>query len=306
MNVEDNLSRFAVLLLAFGGPRSLPEVPQFLERLLGEKPSPAQIEGLQRRYQAIGNASPLPEMTMRQARALEGELKKRRKHLPVYCGMRYSQPLIAETLAEIKKEEISRIILISLSPYTSEGHYAEAKRAVATWNVRVDLIQVADWHNHPGLCAAWANRINDTFRRIPEEKGKIPIVFTAHSLPLDVASNSLYVKQLEETIVGIIQRLGPVRWHLAFQSKGRGGAAWLGPEPEAVLSGLSQKGFRKALICPIGFISDHLETLYDLDIVLKGWAAEQRIEVIRTPCLNDAPELIEALSQMVEKALEKR
>jgi ferrochelatase len=306
MNAEGNFSRSAVLLLAFGGPRSLAEVPLFLERLLGEKPVPAQIEGLQRRYQAIGNTSPLPEMTVRQAGALEGELKRRGKTLPVYCGMRYSQPLIAETLEKIKKEDISRIILISLSPYTSEGYYAEAKRLTATWDKRAKLVPVADWHVHPGLCAAWAVKINDAIERIGEKKEAIPVIFTAHSLPPDSVARTPYVKQLEETIEGILFIIGPMRWRLAFQSKGRGEGEWLRPEPEAVLTGLSLEGFRTALICPIGFISDHLETLYDLDIALKGWAGEQGIDVIRTPCLNDAPELIEVFVQLVEEALEER
>ena len=308
MKEEDDLSRFAIMLLAFGGPRSLAEVALFLERLMGKKPSSEQIEGLERRYQAIGGASPLPEMTMRQARALEAELKKRGNPLPTYCGMRYSRPLIAETLEEIKKEGGTKIILITLSPYrspyTSENYYAEVKRTVARWDKRAEIVQVHDWYAHPSLCAAWAKKVNDTFRRIPDEKKRIPVIFTAHSLPLDCATVSPYVRQLEETIEGIIPITGPVRWHLAFQSRGRGKGEWLGPDPETCLTGLSKEGFRKALICPIGFISDHLETLYDLDIALKEWANERRIEIIRTPCLNDAPELIEVLVQLVEGALE--
>ena len=134
----------------------------------------------------------------------------------------------------------------------------------------------------------------------------ITVIFTAHNLLRDCAFGSPYVKQLEETIKGIISITGPVRWHLALQSRGRGGGAWLGPEPEAVLTGLFREGSQKALICPIGFISDHLETLYDLDISLKEWGDKQGIEVIRTPCLNDAPELIEVLVQLVEEALEGR
>ncbi|MCJ7664334.1 MAG: ferrochelatase, partial [Desulfobacterales bacterium] len=138
MKEEGDLSRTAIMLLAFGGPRSMDEVVPFLERLMGKKPSPKQIEGLQSRYQAIGNASPLPEMTLRQARALEKALKGKGKTLPVFVGMRYSQPLIDETLEEVRKRGMSRIILISLSPYhssfTTEGYYNEVKRVVAAWN----------------------------------------------------------------------------------------------------------------------------------------------------------------------------
>jgi ferrochelatase len=309
MHTEADLSRTAVLLLAFGGPRSVDEVGPFLERLLGRKPSPGQIEGLKRRYQAIGGASPLPEMTLRQARALEQKLRKEGKPVPVYCGMRYSRPLIAEALEEIAKEGISRLILISLSPYrsafSSEGYYAEVKRILAHGGESMDLIAVDDWHALPGLCAAWAAKINAAIGSMGESKAEMAVIFTAHSLPKESASLSPYEGQLEETITGIIHITGPLRWHLAFQSQAGARGKWLGPEPEQILGDLIKEGFQRALICPIGFISDHLETLYDLDIALKAWADEQGIEIIRTPCLNDAPELIEVLVQLVEGVLER-
>ena len=307
---EGDRSRTAVLLLAFGGPRSVDEVGPFMERLMGKDPSPTQIEGLQQRYRAIGGASPLPEMTMRQARALEGALKQEGRPLPVFWGMRYGRPLIAETLEDIRGGGISRVILISLSPYrstySSEGYYAEVKRTVAAWSEGMKLLEADDWHAHPGLCMAWAAKITQAIGKMGEGKDEIPVVFTAHSLPHDVASHSPYQQQLEETIEGIIKITGPLRRHLAFQSRGRGGGEWLGPEPEQILEDLSQEGYQKALICPIGFIADHLETLYDLDIALTAWADKKGIEIIRTPCLNDAPALIETLVELVEGALEKQ
>jgi ferrochelatase len=309
MTTGGDLSQTAVLLLAFGGPRSMDEVGPFMERLMGKSPSPQQIEGLKQRYQAIGGASPLPEMTMRQARALEGALKGEEKPLPVFVGMRYAHPLIAGALEEIRKKGISRIILISLSPYrstySSEGYYAEVRQTVAAWNEGVELIEADDWHAHPGLCAAWASKIGKATASRGERKAEISVIFTAHSLPKDVAASAPYHKQLEETIKGIIKIIGPLPWHLAFQSRGREGE-WLGPEPEKVLEDLIKEGFQKALICPIGFISDHLETLYDLDIALTAWADKKGIEIIRTPCLNDAPELIGVLVHLVEKALERQ
>lgn len=310
MKKEGDLSRSAIMLLAFGGPRSLDEVAPFMEQLMGKKPSSEQIEGLQRRYQAIGGASPLPETTMRQARALEKALKKKGKPLPVFVGMRYGHPLIAEILEEIRKRGISRIILVSLSPYrtafSSEGYYNEVKRIVAGWSERMDLIEVDDWHALPSLCAAWAAKITEAIGKIGARKDEIPVVFTAHSLPQEVAAGTPYVRQLEETIAGIICFTGPVRWRLAFQSRGRGSEAWLGPEPETILKELAEQGCHKALLCPIGFIADHLETLYDLDIVLKAWADKQGIEIVRTSCLNDAPELLEVIVKLVEEALKKK
>jgi protoporphyrin/coproporphyrin ferrochelatase len=308
MKKEGDLSRSAIMLLAFGGPRSLDEVAAFVERLTGKKPSPVQIEGLQGRYQAIGGGSPLPETTMRQARALEKVLQKKGKPLPIFVGMRYSHPLIAEALEEIRKRGITGLILISLSPYrtafASEGYYDEVKRIVAGWSERMELIEVDDWHALPALCAAWAAKIAEMAGSISARDKEIPVIFTAHSLPQEVAAGSSYVRQLEETIEGIIHITGPLRWRLAFQSRSRGGGAWLGPEPETCLEELAAEGHHKALICPIGFIADHLETLYDLDIVLKAWAHKRGIEIARTSCLNDAPELIEVICQLVEEAVE--
>jgi ferrochelatase len=310
MHAEADLSRTAVLLLAFGGPRSVDEVGPFLQKLLGREPSPQHIERLQKRYQAIGGASPLPEMTLRQARALEQGLKKKERPVPVYCGMRYSRPLIAEALEELAKEGFSRLILFSLSPYrsafSSEGYYAEVKQITTQWEEKMDLIEVDDWHAHPGLCAAWAVMIDEAIGDIGEKKDEIPVIFTAHSLPKDVASVSPYEGQLKESIKGITNITGPLRWQLAFQSRAGERENWLGPETETILEELMKKGVHKALICPIGFITDHLETLYDLDIALKAWADEQGIEIIRAPCLNDAPELIEVLIQLVEGALSKQ
>lgn len=308
MKKEGDLSRSAIMLLAFGGPHSLDEVAPFMEQLIGKKPSSEQMKGLLQRYQAIGGASPLPETTMRQARALEKALKEKGRPLPIFVGMRYSQPLITETLEEIRKRGITRTILVSLSPYrsvfSSEGYYDEVKRVVAGWSERMELIEVDDWHALPSVCAAWAAKIAEAIGRTDEKKEEIPVIFTAHSLPQAVAADTPYVRQLEETIAGIIRFTGPLRWRLAFQSRGRGGGAWLEPDPETCLEGFTAEGHHKALICPIGFVADHLETLYDLDIVLKAWADKQGIEIIRASCLNDAPVLIEVICQLVEGALE--
>jgi ferrochelatase len=310
MKKKGDLSRSAILLLAFGGPRSLDEVAAFVERLTGKKPSPQLVEGLQRRYQAIGGASPLPAVTMRQARAVEKRLKAKGMALAVFVGMRYSQPLIAETLEDIRKQGITRLILISLAPYrtafASEGYYDEVKRIVAAWKERIELVEIGDWHASPALCRAWAARIAETIGKMGVAKETIPALFTAHSLPEEVAVRSSYVRQLEETIAGIIRNTGLLHWRLAFQSRGRGEEAWLKPEPEQCLEAFAAEGYQRALICPIGFIADHLETLYDLDIGLKAWADKRGIEITRMPCLNDAPVLIEILSELVKGALEEK
>jgi ferrochelatase len=309
MEEKRNLRPTAVLLLAFGGPRTLDEVDWFLEQLLDEKPLGLQSGRLKMRYRSIGGSSPLPEITLRQARALQERLKEKNLPFKVYVGMRYGHPLISEALEEIKKQKVSRIILVSLSPYhspfTSEGYYREAKSIIVSWKEEVDSIQVNDWYKHPFLIQAWANNINKILKEISKEKEELPVLFTAHSLPQEMASSVPYVGQLRETIQGIISLAGPLEWQLAFQSRGRRGT-WLGPDPETILKKLYQNGYHKVLIVPVGFISDHLETLYDLDISLKDWASSRNMNIIRVACLNDSPELIETLAQLVEGALKEQ
>lgn len=306
MKGADTSPDTAVLLLTFGGPHSLDEIEWFLEQLMGKPPSPEHVKDLQSRYRSIGGSSPLPEITDRQARVLEERLHERGQSLSVYVGMRYEHPLIAETLGEIRKKGISRLILLSLSPYhspfTSEGYYDEVRNVIATWDEGMKLVQVYDWHDHPFLCAAWADQVKKALR----DMGKAsPVIFTAHSLPMELVVHAPYVGQLEETVRGIIKLTGPLPWQLAFQSRGRGGD-WLGPEPETVLERLLREGHQEVVITPIGFITDHLETLYDLDISLKGWAGARGIRINRVPCLNDSPGLIETLVQLVEGALKSQ
>jgi len=309
MEEKRNLRPTAVLLLAFGGPRTIDEVDWFLKQLLGVKSLGLQSERFKMRYRSIGGSSPLPEITLRQARALQERLKEKNLHLNVYVGMRYGHPLISEALEEIKKQKVSRIILVSLSPYhspfTSEGYYREAKRIIVSWEEEIDSIQVNDWYKHPFLIKAWANNINKILKEISEGKEELPVLFTAHSLPQEMASSAPYVGQLRETIQGIISLTGPLEWQLVFQSRGRGGT-WLGPDPETILKKLYKNGYHKVLIVPVGFISDHLETLYDLDISLKDWASSRNMNIIRVACLNDSPELIETLAQLVKGALKKK
>lgn len=293
--------RNAVLLLAFGGPRSLDEIPEFLKLLMGRSPTLEQLAEVRRRYEAIGGRSPLPATTMRQQALLEEALAAKGIPLPISVGMRYTQPLIPDALQELKSEGAETVVLIPLtpyrSPYTSEGLYEEAKQAATSLGLRT--IEPPDWQRHPLLCAAWAKKIQEG-----KKDGDIPILFTAHSLPELVANRYNYQRQLEETIAGILAITGPLPWRLAFQSQ-RKGEKWLGPCPEEVLQDLFKKGGGQVLVVPIGFITDHLETLYDIDIQLKDWGKVVGIEVIRVPCLNEAPELIALLCDLVERGLEK-
>ena len=304
-----NFSRTAALLLAFGGPQALHEVGSFLEEVLGRKPSPHQIKTLKARYQLIGGSSPLPQITLRQGRALQNKLQQGGLPLVVHVAMRFGRPSIAEAVQTIAEQKVYRIILVSLSPYrspfTSEGYYREVRDVVAKHHEGVDLLQVADWYDHPCLAAAWAQQMERTSGNLRKEQAVLPVIFTAHSLPQKATTDYPYVTQIEQTIARIVDIAGTLPWRLAFQSRGRGKGPWLGPDPEVVLEELRQVGYRSVLVVPVGFVTDHLETLYDLDVSLKQWAQARRMDIVRVPCLNDAPELIETLAQVVTETLEQ-
>jgi len=204
------------------------------------------------------------------------------------------------------QDKISRVVMCSLSPYrspyTSEGYYQEARRISYQKGV-LNVVEINPWYAHPSLWAAWAEHLRRDSNGVEISLVNTPVLFTAHSLPLAIAASCRYVDQLRATIEGILTLMGPFTWHLAFQSRGREGAQWLTPTPEAVLEQLHDQGHRKTVVIPIGFVTDHLETLYDLDIILGRWARSRGQEITRVPCFNDRPYFISALADVVTDRL---
>ncbi len=198
----------AVLLLAFGGPESLDEIPQFLANLTGRPPSPALVESVAEKYRLVGGRSPLPEATRAQARALEERLRAEGDPLPVYVGMRYARPSIAEALQMMAGAGIARAAAVSLAPYrarVSTGAYEDEVRAALERMEPARRPQVTfarDWHLHPGFIAALAERLEEGLARFPEERrAAVPVIFSAHSLPVaHVRAGDPYVEQIQATI----------------------------------------------------------------------------------------------------------
>jgi ferrochelatase len=299
----------ALLLLAFGGPRSLEEVELFLTRLFRDRrPSPEQVGRIKERYRLIGGSSPLPEITRAQARSLEEKLNQKGYSFKSYVGMRYGHPLIEETLGEILRDGFRGVVAIPMAPFrsgASTGAYVEeVDRVLQTMDKGLEVSFVEGWSSAPLFIDAVKERIEEGLVEFPPEAGKaVHLVFTAHSLPKTVVEGTPYVKDMEESVRRVLERVGPLPWHVAFQSKGGGPGEWIGPDVESILTDLSGKEIRGVLIVPIGFVSDHIEILYDIDIAFRKKAESLGIVLKRTRSLNTSERFIEALAGAVESHL---
>lgn len=297
--------QITVLLLAFGGPGDMDSVEPFLRNVLPGRPiTPDLLQRVKNRYSLIGGRSPLTEITLRQAKLLEERLGDRFK---VYVGMRHWHPFIKDTVKKIKEDGFSDVIAIPMAAQTSKagtGGYIDALNK-ALEEVSGLNAKVADpWHRNPLYISAVAETVRDALKYFTEEKRKdVQVIFSAHSLPKRTVEGDPYETQMKETIDGLLQTLGLLNWRLAYQSKGQAPGEWLGPEVETVMEYLAREGKKDVLIVPIGFVCDHVETLYDIDILFKKKAVELGMNFKRAASLNDSTLFIDALADIVMKNL---
>jgi protoporphyrin/coproporphyrin ferrochelatase len=295
------MSHTAIILIALGGPRSLDEVGPFITAFMGKPAPPPIVTAVVERYKQIGCKSPLPELVQAQAKALQKELGKGSS---VYEGFRYSQPSIAESFEKAVKNGASRIIGLSLSPF---------ENTITTGAYRTEFEQsgvikktfIPSWHDNKLFIKAWQEEVSNGLKRISKDKcDDTAIIFTSHSIPVRyITAGDPYQKQIEETVNLVVQGLDLKHWRIAWQSKGaRATEPWLEPEVEAVLDEIAQKGFKNVLEVPIGFTCDHLETLYDIDIVHREHAKKLGLAFERAESLNTSSMFIKALANVVERA----
>jgi ferrochelatase len=301
----------ALLLLAFGGPRSLDEVELFLTRLFrGRKPSPEQLERVKERYRLIGGSSPLHEITWGQAKVLEKKLNHKDYTFKSYVGMRYGLPFIEQTLKEILRDGIREVIAIPMAPFRSRAstgaYIEEVNRVQKNLGEGMEISFIEGWHLHPLFLEAVREKVREGLMEFPsEERKRVHLIFTAHSLPKTIIENDLYVNDFEASVKGVLGKMEPLPWHIAFQSKGGGPEEWVGPDVESILKELSQDKVREVLIVPIGFVSDHIEVLYDIDILYREKAESMGMVLKRTASLNFSERFIEALSRIVEEHIKR-
>jgi protoporphyrin/coproporphyrin ferrochelatase len=292
--------RTAVLLLAHGTADSVEDIPEFMRHVTGGRPvSQTVIEEVQHRYSLIGH-SPMNEITARQ-----GELLSRELQLPVYVGMRNWKPFIPDVVKKISSDGIARVIAICLAPQnsrTSVGLYRKAVDGPEGPPFALDFVE--SWHDHPLLIEAFVEKIKSGRTQASLEAGaKLPVIFTAHSVPeRTIAEGDPYEAQTRETGESVAREaeLQPEEWKFAFQSQGMSGGAWLGPTVEETILELKAQGHTGIFVQPIGFLCDHVEVLYDIDIGFQEFAKKHDLRLWRADSLNDSPKLIAALVDIVK------
>ncbi|MBI2956195.1 MAG: ferrochelatase [Acidobacteria bacterium] len=301
MNENSRPNDWGVLLLAHGAPDKLEDIPEFLLQVRGGRPlPPSAVEEITRRYALIGGGSPLLAHTRRQAEALAPRLK-----LPVYVGMRNWHPFIAEAVERIACDAICRLLVICLAPHNSRTSIGLYRNALDEALTRIEappkVTFIEDWHTEPFLIQAFAEKLRSVLTDAREAAGRdVPVILTAHSVPeRTIAAGDPYDQQVRETAARVAETAGCQLWSSAYQSQGMTGEPWLGPTVESVLEELAGAGHRHVIVAPVGFLCDHVEVLYDIDIALKDYARTKGLRLWRTESLNDSPLLIEALASLV-------
>lgn len=325
------MSRSGVLLTAFGGPRTLDEVGPFIATMTGREPSEATVARSREKYERIGGGSPLPEIAERIAVAIEVEIAARAPGVNVRLGMRYASPSIAETLSELVATGVDTVIALSLSPFEAEittKAYREAVSQAAAL-AGCAVIEAPGYHLHGGFVESHAAGLRDALRSLEAERPLV--VMTAHSLPCDETSrDDTYVRQLRESASAVAvaaalrepsepSQVGlwtvPMEtlwaensvdappWITAYQSRGYRACEWLEPELETVIEAAAGAGFDAVVVAPVGFVTDHMETLYDLDIVAREAASSAGLAYARAAVPNDDPRMIAAFAEVVLSVL---
>ena len=303
--MRSGLDDTAILLMAYGTPTEESEIePYLIDIRRGRKSSADQIEDLKRRYREIGGRSPLLEVTKAQAFELQRRLQANEIKVPVYYGMKHWHPYISETVREILKLGAHRIVSLVLAPHYSRlsvgGYRVLLETALASSrDIKIDFVE--SWYDNPLFQAAMTEKVINGLKGFPQS-GEISVLFTAHSLPERIiAEGDPYSSQLLESCRTIAKLACIERWSFAYQSAGRTGEKWLGPDIREVLEGTASNS--KVLVVPIGFVADHLEILYDIDVEAQAFAKSRDILLHRTESLNTSRSFIAALADIVSNRL---
>ena len=298
-------AKTAVLLLAHGSPENPDQIPEFLRYVTGGRPLPPQVvEEIRHRYSLIG-FSPLTCWTLLQADQLSRLLE-----LPVFAGMRNWKPFIGDAVGAISAQKFERVIAICLAPQNSRTSVGLYRRAVTGENtLPFELDFVDEWHDQPLLAKAFAENLHAGLEKANAEYGgTLPIIFTAHSVPQrTIADGDPYEAQSKETAALVAKEAGlsDDTWAFAFQSQGMSGGAWIGPTVEETILDFKAKEHRGVFIQPVGFLCDHVEVLYDIDIAFRGFATKQRLGLWRAESLNGSKTLTAALADLVRSRVKE-
>ena len=317
------MAKQAVLLLAHGTPETVEQIPEYLRNVVSGRPLPQQvIEEIQHRYSLIGR-SPLTELTQEQGRIVEAELAAAGQPVRVYVGMRNWRPYIPDVVRQMREDGVQEAAVICMAPQnsrTSVGLYRRAVQAEAG-SLRIDFTE--GWAQHPLLIEAFAERLRPVLSKFTAEVGHpVPVLFTAHSVPCrtiqtPAASEGLprlwpgegadpYAQEAKHTAALVAACVPQVSsWFFAFQSQGASGGPWIGPTVEQTLDAVAASGVKALLLQPIGFLCDHVEILYDVDIAFREYAAKLGIRLERPESLNGSVTLAKAVAELAQQGLSR-
>lgn len=302
---------YGALVMAYGGPNSIADVEPYLLDVRGFRPTPpAIVAEVRARYAAIGGRSPIREQTEAQSRALAAALTNGRGSVyPVAVGMRHWEPRIPAALAQLRDAGVRRAVGLVMAPHYSRLSIELYFKQIEAADQDLEIAPIQEWHLLPEYLQALATRIAAALERFPKAvRPTVPIVYTAHSLPERILTwQDPYPAQLAATVAALRDLVGPDRpQRLAYQSAAMTPESWLGPDAGAVIEELAAAGHRHVLIAPIGFTTEHVEILYDVDIVLQQRARELGVQLERIAMVGDDATMVAGLARLVRQAAEQR
>ncbi len=300
----------SIIMIAYGGPEKPDDIRPYLKNVASGRPIPPErVEEVAHHYELIGGRSPINELTFKQAKGLEDFLKKRGHELPVFVGMRNWHPFLSDTIRKMGENGVRWALGIIMATHQCDASWERYQRdvdeAMKETGVKLEIQYTPSLFDHPLFIEASADLILEKFKEIPEtERENTFLVFTAHSIPIPMAEESPYVKQLETSCRLIAGRIGHKLWTLCYQSRsGRPTDPWLEPDVCEVIRKLGADGVRYIVIQPVGFLCDHVEVLFDIGIEAAEAAEKAGVHLIRAETVNDHPKFIQAMADVVERHL---
>lgn len=299
------MAQHHLLIMAYGGPDSMEDVRPYLLDVRHHRPTSEEIfQEVEERYQLIGGRSPILELTEAQGKGIEAKLNESApegESWKVWFGMRHWHPYIAETIAEMKQAGVEKFVTLVMAPHFSAMSIGAYNAAVEKAADGMETASIDRWNLLPGYLDALTERVNDALQKFPEDvRDSVPIIYTAHSLPERIRENNdPYESDLNETYEAMKQRFPNHPGHWAFQSAAMTKDPWLGPDASVIIDEIDAAGGKHVLIVPVGFVCEHVEILFDIDVEFKEQADKLGMQLERITMVNDHPEMMQGLAELV-------
>ena len=301
---KPNESPTGVFLMAHGAPESVDDIPEYLRNIRGGTESTSEIiQIISDRYEQIGGKSPLRKITEELCVRLESFLNQQGGQFKVYCGMRNWSPYICDEVKRMKEDGIKRVVAICLAPqfstWSTRLYFNVFKESLKSCGIEdIDVRYIGSWADHPLLIDAFEEKYQAALAKL-EPKASVYTIFTAHSIPAEsIELGDPYGEEFDKTVKKLVERVQPNNWFKAYQSQGMIPVPWLGPTVESVLDKIARQGSKTVLMVPVGFVCDHVEILFDIDIEFSEYAKERKLNLYRTESLNLSPTFVETLASV--------